>query len=162
MICFDEFGPIEVRPQAGSSWAHQRKPVRHRATYRRLHGVRHYLAAYDVHADKLWMHQKKRKRWSETLAFFKSIRNRYDDGRKIFIVLDNFSPHKKEEVVDYCDDNNITLVFTATNASWMLAAIGLVVECGCSPYFCRARRIRFGSCRKSNILITMITSLSTE
>ena len=119
MICFDEFGPIEVRPQAGSSWARQRKPVRHRATYRRLHGVRHYLAAYDVHADKLWMHQKKRKRWNETLAFFKSIRNRYDDGRKIFIVLDNFSPHKKEEVVDYCDDNNITLVFTATNASWM-------------------------------------------
>ena len=74
------------------------------------------------------MHQKKRKRWNETLAFFKSIRNRYEDGRKIFIVLDNFSPHKKEEVVDYCDDNNITLVFTATYASWMNR-----IECHFTP-----------------------------
>lgn len=77
------------------------------------------MAAYDVHQDHLWAHQKKRKRWIETLAFIKSIRKRYADNRKIYLVLDNLSSHKRKEVVDYCMENNIVLVFTATYASWM-------------------------------------------
>lgn len=118
-MCFDEFGPVEVRPYAGSAWARKKKPVRHRATYTRTHGVRYYFAAYDVHEDKLWMHRKARKRTSEALEFIQAIRRRYSDGRRIYLVLDNLSTHKHAYVVYWCSQHNIELVFTATNASWM-------------------------------------------
>jgi len=77
------------------------------------------MAAYDVHEDHLWMQQKKRKRWNETLAFCKSIRKRYPDNRTIYLVLDNLSTHKHQRVVDYCRRSKIIQVFTATYASWM-------------------------------------------
>tara|TARA_B100000315_G_scaffold254634_1_gene296132 strand:+ start:216 stop:1193 length:978 start_codon:yes stop_codon:yes gene_type:complete len=128
VICFDEFGPIQVKPQPGRTWAPEKSPVRHRATFRRLQGVSHFLAAYDVHRDRLWMHQKKRKRWQEVLSFLKSIRRRYPKDRHLYIVLDNMRTHSKMEVVDWCQKNNINFVFTATNASWMNR-----IECHFAP-----------------------------
>ena len=41
--------------------------MRHRATYKRPHGVRYYFGAYDVQANRLWMRPKKRKRWQEVV-----------------------------------------------------------------------------------------------
>ena len=107
VVCFDEFGPIQVKPQPGSAWTPQNNPVRHRATYRRFQGVSHFLSAYDVHEDVLWMHHKKRKRWQEVLSFFKAIRRRYPDQRKLFIVLDNMRTHLKKEVLEWCRTNNV-------------------------------------------------------
>ena len=129
MICIDEFGPVEVRPQAGSAWAPSTKPIRHRATYRRTQGVRHFFAAYDVYDDKLWMRPKPRKRTREALAFIQSIRRRYPDGRRIYLVLDNLSTHRHASVREWCRGNRITLVFTATNASWMNR-----IECHFAPF----------------------------
>ena len=86
------------------------------------------MAAFDVHENHLWMHQKKRKRWKETLAFFKCIRKRYPDKRTIHLVLDNLSTHKHRRVVDYCKANDIIQVFTATYASWMNR-----IECHFAP-----------------------------
>jgi hypothetical protein len=34
-------------------------------------------------------------------------------------VCDNFSPHKKDRVTDWCAANQVELVFTPTNASWL-------------------------------------------
>jgi|TARA_B100001971_G_C18140238_1_gene509975 transposase len=42
--------------------------------------------------------------------------------------MDNMKTHTKAEVVAWCDQNNIELVFTATNASWMNR-----IECHFSP-----------------------------
>jgi len=117
-----------VRPQAGSTWAHKGRPVRHPATYKRPHGVRYYFGAFDVHANRLWMKPKKRKRWQEALSFLRWLRKQYPDGRRIYLVLDNLSTHKKDDVVDWCGDHNIRLVFTATNASWMNR-----IECHFTP-----------------------------
>ena len=66
-IAFDEFGPLEIRPQAGQSYRPAGKPRRWPATYHRRHGVRHWLAFYDVHEDKLWGYMRKRKRSAEVL-----------------------------------------------------------------------------------------------
>ena len=74
------------------------------------------------------MHQKKRKRWTEVLSFLKSIRRRYPKEQRIYLVLDNMSAHSKAEVVEWCEKNNIKLVFTATNASWMNR-----IECHFAP-----------------------------
>lgn len=115
MICLDEFGPLEVRPQHGENWGS--KPDRIPATYTRTHGVRHYIAALDLKSNKMYGHIKKRKRWRELLQFLKYIRSLYNE--KLYIILDNFSPHKKIEILSWCKENNIELVYLPTNASWL-------------------------------------------
>ena len=75
------------------------------------------------------MHQKRRKRTLEVIAFLKAIRARYPDGRRIYLVLDNLSTHKHRDVKAYCRSSNIRLVYTATYASWMNR-----IECHFAPF----------------------------
>ncbi len=119
MICVDEFGPLEIRPYPGGCWAPKKKPQRLPATYTRPHGIRHLLAGYDLKRDTLFGVIRRRKRGKEFLSFLKIARRRYPHERRLIIVLDNFSPHKKGEVLHWCRQNGVWLIFTATNASWM-------------------------------------------
>ena len=119
VICFDEFGPIEVRPYHGRAWRRVRHPARLRATYRCRHGTRQYLAAYDVADNRLMMRCYRRKRCREVLLFLKHIRSTYPRPTRLYLVLDNFSPHKRREVTDWAADHNVELVFTPTYASWL-------------------------------------------
>ena len=127
MICFDEFGPLELRPYPGSTWAPVKRPNRLAATYRRTKGVRHLLAAYDLKDDKIFAHVKKNKTHRETLNFFKYLRRRHP-GEKLYIILDNFSPHKHKKVVKWAEENNVILVYTPTYASWLNR-----IECHFAP-----------------------------
>jgi hypothetical protein len=115
VICLDEFGPLEIRPQLGENWVV--KPDLVPATYTRDQGVRHLIAFLDLSSDKLYGHIKKRKRWMELLHVLKYIRSLYTG--KLYVILDNFAPHKKEEVTSWCLKNDIELVFLPTNASWL-------------------------------------------
>lgn len=116
-ISFDEFGPLEIRPQPGRSWG--RKATRQRATYSRKHGVRHWLAFYDVHANKLWGYVRERKRGRDILGVLKLLRKRYPAEQRIHLILDNLSAHGTPDVRRWCRDNNIHFVWTPTNASWL-------------------------------------------
>jgi transposase len=118
VICLDEFGPLNLQPHAGVGWFPKRHPARLRATYTRPHGVRHMLAALDLATGKLTYRIRRRKRWIELLAFFKTLRARWP-GQKLHVVCDNFSPHRRREVRAWCADNNVELVFTPTYASWL-------------------------------------------
>jgi transposase len=118
VICLDEFGPLNLQPHAGVGWFPQRYPARLRATYKRPHGVRHMLAALDLATGTLTYRIHRRKRWIELLAFFKILRARWPD-EKLYVVLDNFSPHRRREVREWCETNNVELVFTPTYASWL-------------------------------------------
>jgi transposase len=119
VICVDEFGPVEVKPIHGHSWQRVGHPSRIRATYNRHHGVRHYLSAYDLQADRLVMRCYRRKRWQEFLSFLKTIRARYPRQIRLHVVLDNFSPHKRVDVRQWARSANMRLVFTPTYASWL-------------------------------------------
>ena len=127
-ISFDEFGPLEIRPQAGQSWRPTKSPNRLPATYTRKHGVRHWLAFYDVHADKLWGYTRKRKRSREFLEVLKLMRERYPLCQRIHLILDNFSPHGTPTVLKWCRQNNVHLIWTPTNASWLNP-----IECQFTP-----------------------------
>ena len=127
-ISFDEFGPLEIRPQPGQSWCRSSKPDRLPATYRRTHGVRHWLAFYDVHADKLWGYTRPRKRSREVLEVLKLMRRRYPAEQRIHLILDNFSPHGTKDVRQWCRHNNVHLIWTPTNASWLNP-----IECQFTP-----------------------------
>ena len=124
VICFDEFGPLNLQPHPGRHWAERggggsEPRRRRRATYVRRGGVRHLLAAYDLSTDKLYGHIKTRKGRSEFLAFCRYLRSLYPASVRIAIVLDNFSPHTGTAVEEWAKANNVELAYTPNYASWL-------------------------------------------
>ena len=69
--------------------------------------MRYYFAAYDVHGDRLWMHQKARKRAVEVLEFLADLRSRYPADQRIHLMMDNLSTHATAAVRAYCRANRI-------------------------------------------------------
>jgi len=118
VICVDEFGPLNLQPRPGRGWFPVAGPARLRATYHRTGGIRQMLAALDLATGQMFYRFRDRKRWQEFLAFLKELRARFPTG-KLHVICDNFSPHKKSEVADWCRDNGVELVFTPSNASWL-------------------------------------------
>jgi transposase len=132
VICMDEFGPLNLQPHPGKQWAPQAtgkgdqahpRRRRRRATYKRPHGVRHLLAAYDLSTDKLYGHIKARKGRTEFLAFVKYLRGLYPPEVRIAIVLDNYSPHlstkKDNRVGEWAAANNVELAYVPFYGSWL-------------------------------------------
>ena len=130
VLCVDEFGPLNLQPHPGKQWAARdghdaKRPPRRRrrATYKRPHGVRHLLAAYDLGRDRLYGHVKKRKGRTEFLAFARYLRSLYPPQVRIAIVLDNFSPHLSTKndtrVGDWAAAHNVELAYTPFYASWL-------------------------------------------
>jgi transposase len=118
VICVDEFGPLNLMPRPGKGWYPTKKPKRLRATFHRTSGVRHMFAALDLASGEMFYRIRDRKRWIEFLDFLRQLRRRFPHGR-LHVVLDNFSPHNKTQVRDWCAANDVELVFTPTNASWL-------------------------------------------
>ena len=56
-------------------------------------GVRHLLAAYALHEDKLFGHVKPRRTRTRFLEFCRYLRSLYPLSTRIAIICDNFSPH---------------------------------------------------------------------
>ncbi len=108
-----------MRPHLGSNWRMKGKPNRFPATYTRKEGVRHLFAALDLKSNKMYGHMKKRKRAVEFLQFLKYIGSLYPIKERLYIICDNFRSHKKEKVLTWAEENNVELVFTPTNASWL-------------------------------------------
>jgi transposase len=77
------------------------------------------MAFYDVHHKKLWGYVRPRKRHQEALEALRLLRKKYLKNQRIHLILDNFSPHRKVKVLRYCRKNNIHLIWTPTNASWL-------------------------------------------
>jgi transposase len=118
VICVDEFGPLNLQPRRGRGWYPTRRPARQRATYNRTGGVRHMFAALDLASGQMFYRFRDRKRCQEFLAFLRQLRARFP-ARRLYVVCDNFSPHGKDRVRDWCAANGVELVFTPTNASWL-------------------------------------------
>ena len=132
VVCFDEFGPLNLQPHPGKQWAPvaagkrgQQAPRRRRrrATYKRPHGVRHLLAGYDLSRDKLYGHVTARKGRTEFLAFCRYLRSLHPVEVRIAIVLDNFSPHLSTKTDDrvgvWADANNVELAYVPFYGSWL-------------------------------------------
>jgi transposase len=116
-ICVDEFGPLNLQPRHGPCWAKKGKKSvqRHRATYKRTGGVRHFLAAYDLETGRLVGQFYRRKTWVEFLQFLKWLRRRYRSSETLHIVLDNYGPHLKKEVQVWAAKHNVKFYFTPTS-----------------------------------------------
>lgn len=120
VVCIDEFGPLNLQPQpGGKAWAPRKKPKRIRATYTRPHGVRHLLCTLDVGDDLLSGEIAEHKTRVEFLATCDQLRARYPAEVRIALVLDNFSPHKGDDVRAWAAANNAELAYTPFYGSWL-------------------------------------------
>ena len=119
MVCFDEWGPLELKPLGGRAWARRRRPHRMRATYNRPHGVEYFLGFYDVHADCFSGHFVKRKRVVDLSAAVRRLRRCYP-RKRLYLVLDNLPHvHDHPRFLRLLRRLRIIPVFTPTNASWL-------------------------------------------
>ena len=118
-LCIDEFGPLNLQPHHGLCLARGGKVDRLRATYSRHDGVRHFLAFYDLETDRLFGRFTLQKDWRTFLSFLKWVRRRYPRSQMLHVVLDNYGPHLKTEVVAWAARHKIRFYFTPTNASWL-------------------------------------------
>jgi transposase len=117
VLCLDEFGPLNLQPRLGRGWHRSKHPARFRATYKRTAGVRHMLAAYDPATGRMYGHIRPRKTWREVRELLRSLRARFSEH--LVVVLDNFSPHHKKDLLDWVKEHDIELVFLPTYASWL-------------------------------------------
>ena len=117
-FAFDQFGPLSIRPEQGSSWAPRTKPARLRATYRRTQGIRYFHGCYALADDQLWGVTRERKGGDHTLAALKSIRAKRPGGYRLYVILDNLSANKTPAIRRWAARANVELCFTPTNASW--------------------------------------------
>ncbi|MEW2288560.1 IS630 family transposase [Streptomyces sp. NPDC047841] len=118
VFAFDEFGPLGIRPTAGSGWAEQNRPDRLPATYHRTHGVRYFHNCYSVGDDTLWGVNRRKKGAANTLAALKSIRAARPDCAPIYVIMDNLSAHKGDDIRRWAKKHKVVLCFTPTYASW--------------------------------------------
>lgn len=128
VVCLDEFGPLNIRPWPGQCWARESHPQRVPATYRRTHGVRHMFAALDLSTNQLYYRIRKRKTRVELLSFLRTLRTAIPRNEKIYLVMDNFSPHVHKSIRKWARANGVVLVFTPTNSSWLNR-----IECHFAP-----------------------------
>jgi DDE superfamily endonuclease len=76
------------------------------------------FAALDLASGQLFYRFRDRKCSQEFLGFLRQLRTRFPTGQ-LYVVCDNFSPHCKDRVADWCAANDVELAFTPTNASWL-------------------------------------------
>jgi hypothetical protein len=119
VICFDQMGPISLRPTHGSGWAPRRRPERLRATFNRRHATRYGFGAYDVHQDHLRLRLRRRRRGQDTLGFMRTIRSCYPAGVRLYWIQDGLSANWTPDVRHFAADNNIELVPIPTYASYL-------------------------------------------
>lgn len=128
VVCFDEFGPISLKPYPGHCYAQRKRPWRQRATYTRKGGVGYFFGAYDVHADVLFGGYRLAKTTGEVLTFYKQIRRRYMAHVRIYLINDNLALHWTPEIREWAELHNVELVPTPTSASYMNR-----IECHFNP-----------------------------
>lgn len=63
------------------------------------------LAALDLATGRMLYRIRDRKRWREFLDLLKVLRRTYP-GQRLYVILDNFSPHKRVEVQSWCADHD--------------------------------------------------------
>ena len=118
-MCFDEWGPHEIKPIGGIAWARRTLPKRMRATYHRRKGTEQFFGFYDVHADCLDGLFRKRKRPPELFEAFRRLRRRYP-GKRLLVVMDNLrNVHDNPRFLALLRRLKIEPVYTPTEASWL-------------------------------------------
>ena len=84
------------------------------------HGTTTLFAALNVASGEVVGRSYRRHRHHETLKFLKEVETAVPKDQEIHIILDNYSAHKHEKVLDWFErQGRIFLHFTPTSTSWL-------------------------------------------
>jgi transposase len=88
--------------------------------YKRL-GTVSLLAGMDLHSGEIIPLVRDSHKSSDFIDFLKILDEKYDDGLKIRIILDNHSAHTSKETMRYLTSRpgRFVFVFTPTHGSWL-------------------------------------------
>jgi len=117
VVSFDEFGPISLQPYPGHCYAQRKRPWRQRASWSFWPGGSRRTAHPRGRHRRQGSSQPHRVARSEVLAFYKQIRRRYPNHRRIYLVNDNLSTHWTPLTREWAELHNVELVATPTSAS---------------------------------------------
>jgi DDE superfamily endonuclease len=110
---------LELRPIGGVAWARKTRPLRRRATYRRLKGTEQFLGFYDVHRDCLSGVFRKQKRLPDLFDAFRRLRACYP-RKRLFVIMDNLhQTHDHPSFQRLLRRLHIRPVWTPTESSWL-------------------------------------------
>lgn len=119
VLSMDEIGPIAQIPHGGISLAPRGHPDRVRATYSKKGGTRDLYLTLNVYHQRLsgrFYRPKGGKNW---LRYLRRERSRYPVDQRVYVIQDNLSAHTTPDVRAWARAHKVTLVPSATNASWM-------------------------------------------
>jgi transposase len=119
VLSADEIGPISLKPQEGKGWFRAKRPGRVSATYHKSAGTRYEYLCLNVYHQQIFLRQEERKGGRVWLRFLKYQRAKYPEDQRVYIIQDGLSAHWTPEVRQWAAAHKVTLVPTATNASWM-------------------------------------------
>lgn len=116
MVCIDEMGPLARLPRGGRSWG--KRPARRPDRYHRSNTIQ-LLAAFAPHTGQAVGVPSPNKTGEVVLTFLQdTVLPRFGTDRKIFLVWDNFSAHKRALNLWTTPATGIEFFWTPTNVSF--------------------------------------------
>jgi hypothetical protein len=119
VIASDQMGPVSLRPTAPGGGAPHGRPQRQRADYNRRQRTHYVFGASDMHADRLRVRPRPKRRGQDILAFMAQIRRCYPARRRICWIQDNLSANWTPDIRRFAASNRIELVATPSYASYL-------------------------------------------
>jgi transposase len=117
VVCVDEMGPLATIPRGGRGWG--RRPARRSDRYHKSKTIQ-LLAAFAPHTGQAIGIPSPNKTGEVMLAFLQDVvLPRFGADRKVYLVWDNFSAHKRARSLWSTIPANIEFYWTPTNASWL-------------------------------------------
>lgn len=119
VLSADEIGPIQLIPHGGKGWFPETLPGRIPAEYHKENGTAYYMLMLNVYHQQLAGHAYRTKPAVNWLDFIAGERAKYPVQERVYLIQDGASTHWTAEVRAWARANKVTLVPTATSASWM-------------------------------------------
>jgi transposase len=117
VVCVDEMGPLATIPRGGRSWG--KRPARRRDRYHKGPTIQ-LLAAFAPHTGQAIGFTSPTKTGEVMLSFLRDlVLPHFAANRKLYLVWDNFSAHKRARNLWTKVPANIQFYWTPTNASWL-------------------------------------------
>ena len=119
VLSLDEMGPFSLIPHGGRGWFQQNDPGKIPANYHKYEGVRYEYISLNVFHQMLSIKQYASKGGDPWLEFLKGERSKYPLDQRVYMIQDGLSAHWTDDIQRWARRSRVTLVPTATNASWM-------------------------------------------
>jgi transposase len=119
VLSMDEIGPISLRPHGGKGWFRQGHPARIPSTYSKWKGTRYLYLTLNVYHKRLSGRFYRHKGGAPWLDHLTRERAKYPADERVYLIQDNLSAHWTPAVRRWAKAHRVSLVASATQASWM-------------------------------------------